>query len=164
MVTHSTKATVHPPVWQASGNHTEEPHVDNLPYIDYKADPSSHTGLKQWYPISPQNRCWQLGLGLCFRWDLHDRGMDYAEIRFVLCVNRILRLWELVDKDLLAIDWYVANRLSRAGRGSFPKHSPNWWYISNTLMYTTYHISNTKLNYRKKRRGRVKLLSMIHGK
>ena len=38
------------------------------------------------------------------RGDLRYRGMDCAEIRSVLCVNRILWLWKLLDKSLLAID------------------------------------------------------------
>lgn len=38
------------------------------------------------------------------RRDFHYQGIDCAMIWFVVCVNKSHKLWELLDKDLLAID------------------------------------------------------------
>lgn len=94
----------------------------------------------------------------------HYCGMDRADFWFVLCVNRIIRLWELLEKDLLVIDSHEANKMFRAGRCSFPKRSPNWWSIWNIFLYTAYFISNTRLNYKRQGLGGVRPLSFISGK
>lgn len=62
------------------------------------------------------------------RGDLPYRAMDYAAIRSVLCVNRILWLWKLLVKACWLLTDMKQNGVSHAGR-HFLKHSPSWWYV-----------------------------------
>lgn len=96
--------------------------------------------------------------------DFHYCDMDRAVFCLVLCVKRIVRLWELLEKDLFVIDSLEANKVFRAGRCSFPKRPPNWWSVWNIFLYTAYFISNTRLNYKRQGLGGIRPLSFIMAK